>query len=131
MGTKTVHTLAYKLFVDSHKFQKGIVATRSELNQAKRAMKDLLTPAERIEIEFAKLGKLLKKGAIDQELWNRKAEQLRKEYDEATGAAQKRRDAEEKLRRTMERGAAVTRKYRTAEEIHNDTIREHQRLLEK
>ena len=72
MGTRTIHTLAYKLLVDSQEFQKGTIASRKEINLAKREMRSLLTPAEKMENSLEQLGQLAKKDAKFQEVYNRK-----------------------------------------------------------
>ncbi|MEM9410285.1 MAG: hypothetical protein AAGA30_04180, partial [Planctomycetota bacterium] len=75
MGTRTVHTLAYKLLIDSDQFTKGTVASRKEIAMAKREMRSMLTPAEKMEHSLEKLGQLAKKDARFQELYNRKLQQ--------------------------------------------------------
>lgn len=71
MATKTIHKLQYQLLVDSSQFEKGMVASRKELNFAKREMHKLLTPAEKMEVRLEKLGNLAKKDAKFQGLYNR------------------------------------------------------------
>ena len=71
----TIHTLAYKLTVDSKEFEKGTTASRKELALAKREMRAMLTPAEKMEHSLQQLGELAKKDARFQELYNRKLAQ--------------------------------------------------------
>ena len=75
MATRTIHTLAYKLLVDSSNFEKGMIASRYELSMAKREMRSLLTPAQKMEVSLENLGRLAKKDAKFQELYNRKLAQ--------------------------------------------------------
>ena len=72
MASRTIHTLAYKMMVDSSQFIKGTTTTRQEINHAKREMIAMQTPAEKMEISLAKLGQLAQKDARFQELYNQK-----------------------------------------------------------
>lgn len=87
MATKTVHSLNYKLLVDSSDFEKGMVASRSELAFAKREMRAMQTPAEKLEVSLEKLGKLAQKDAKFQELYNRKLKESRKNMGLFSGSA--------------------------------------------
>lgn len=129
MATRTVHTLAYKLLMDNEGFTKGAISSRRELNETKRLMMEVITPQERINVGFARLSELLKKGVIDQDVFNRKARLLREEYDELTGKAEKRREAERKLFEQMREGARITERFKTAEEKHVDTLFRLNRLV--
>lgn len=129
MATKTIHTTAYKLLVDNTQFDKGMTASRREINQAKKVMSEVLTPAERMEVEFAKLGALLKKGAIDQDVFNRKAQSLRATYQESSEAGKRRAEVEKKLQQTMETGRSLTKSLMNAEERHAATLAKNNRLL--
>jgi hypothetical protein len=75
MGTKTIHTLAWKLLVDNDQFLKGTKANKKEIADAKREMRAMLSPAEKMELSLEKLGKLAQKDARFQDLYNRKLAQ--------------------------------------------------------
>ena len=78
MTTRTVHTLAYKLLIDTEQFTKGTIASRKEIAHAKREMRSLLSPAEKMELSLQRLGDLAKQDARFQEVYNRKLAQYRK-----------------------------------------------------
>jgi hypothetical protein len=83
VATKTIHTLAYKLMMDTNDLKQGAVATRRELSSAKRVMRETRTPAEALENQIKELNAIFKKGAIDQETYNRKLKQLEGSYKAA------------------------------------------------
>jgi hypothetical protein len=68
----TISRLNYMLTVDASGLDKGLVASRKELNQFRRDMRKLQTPMEKYETQLAKAKPLLKLGAEGQELYNRK-----------------------------------------------------------
>lgn len=72
------------MLVDSSQFERGMVATRSELTHAKKVMRETATPAEKLETEIKKLNTAFNKGAITQETYNRKLQQLEKNYKNTT-----------------------------------------------
>jgi hypothetical protein len=88
MGTKTIHTLAWKLLVDNDQFLKGTKANKKEIADAKREMRAMLSPAEKMELSLEKLGKLAQKDARFQDLYNRKLAQYNNAFkDGAKNAA--------------------------------------------
>jgi hypothetical protein len=68
----TISRLNYMLTVDASGIDKGLIASRKELNQFRRDMRKLQTPMEKYETQLAKAKPLLKLGAEGQELYNRK-----------------------------------------------------------
>ena len=86
MATKTIHTLAYKILVDTEKFSKGMKTTKTELASAKREMRAMLTPAEKMELSLNKLGQLAQKDARFQGLYNRKLHEYNRELRKSTVA---------------------------------------------
>jgi hypothetical protein len=89
MGTKTIHTLAWKLLVDNDQFLKGTKANKKEIADAKREMRAMLSPAEKMELSLEKLGKLAQKDARFQDLYNRKLAQYNNHLKTATTSAGK------------------------------------------
>jgi hypothetical protein len=79
MGTRTEHTLVHKLQIDTNDYLKGSKATRKEINMAKREMRSMLTPAEKLEIKLEKLGELAKKDARFQSVYNEALKRGQKE----------------------------------------------------
>jgi len=71
-----IETLAYKLVMDHKQFVSGSVASRKELNLAKKVMFETKTPAEKLETSLKSLGALYKKGAIDVHTYRRAHQQL-------------------------------------------------------
>ena len=94
-------------------------------------MREMITPAERIETQFAKLGTLLRKGAIDQDVFNRKATALREEYETTTPAYEARIKAEKEQNAAMERGRQITASLITQEERHANLIEDLNQLKRK
>lgn len=128
MATRTIHTLKYQLLVDSSDFEKGMIASRSELNMARREMRSMLSPAEKMEVALEKLGKLAEKDAKFQDLYNRKLTDYKKLTYDASEAAQRQKAAEEDKARTLARGKSMVLQYRSAEEKHVDTLQDLHRL---
>ena len=81
----SIGSLKYDIIADTAQFQNGIVATRRELTAAKNVFRDTRTPAENLGIEIEGLSRLLKKGAIDQETYNRAVADLKKRAAIAEG----------------------------------------------
>jgi len=77
------------MLVDSSKFEKGMVASRKELSLAKKAMRETATPAEKLEQDIKDLNSAFNKGAISQETYRRKLDQLNAGYKKAGGGASK------------------------------------------
>lgn len=80
-----VGSLHYDIVADTEKFEKGIVATRRELRDAKKVFRETRTPAERLGQEIDDLGNLYRKGAIDMDTYRRKLKLLKKDHDIASG----------------------------------------------
>jgi hypothetical protein len=89
MGTKTIHTLAWKLLVDNDQFLKGTKANKKEIADAKREMRAMLSPAEKMEISLEKLGTLARKDARFQHLYNRKLAQYNTHLKDSAKNARK------------------------------------------
>jgi hypothetical protein len=89
MASRTIHTLAYKMTVDSSQFIKRTITTRQEINHAKREMIAMQTPAEKMEISLARLGKLAEKDARFQELYNKKLAAYQKQLQKTGKQASK------------------------------------------
>ncbi len=67
----TIGRLNYQITANTSGFTKGVIATRKELSDAKKLMRDTRTPAEQIGTAIADAGKLASKGAIDYETYGR------------------------------------------------------------
>ena len=83
-----ISTLAYKLVMDHKEFTEGAVASRKELNLAKRLMAESKTDAEQLEDAIGSLGALMKKGAIDTKTYERQVERLRKEFEKTEDSSE-------------------------------------------
>lgn len=103
----TISSLSYQLLVDSSKLEEGLVASRKEINQAKRAMRGLETPMEKYQRDLKQAESLLKFGAQGQELYNRKLEQMKKRLDDETLAAKKQTQSYKMLQRAKMAAAGV------------------------
>lgn len=84
MATNTIHTLSYKLLVDSTQFEAGMTASKKELNAAKKVMRETINPMERYQNGVDKINDLLGKGVINQDIYNRKLKQLQTNLHETT-----------------------------------------------
>lgn len=97
----TIGELAAGITLDTSRFEKGITATKREIREAGQVVKAAQTPLENYAEELAKLDNLLKKGAINQNTYNRavenageafanslpEAEAVPSLFDKITGAA--------------------------------------------
>lgn len=84
MASSTVHSLVFKMMADTRNFEKGVVASKSELRDAKKVIASTRTPLEKYQQEVDKLGNLLSKGAINQKTYNRAVASLRKPAGDAS-----------------------------------------------
>ena len=83
-----IQTLAYRLVMDHQQFVQGSVASRKELNLAKKLMIESQPPAEKLETAIASLGGLYRKGAIDAATFPRSVQSLKKRFEETKTAGQ-------------------------------------------
>lgn len=84
MPNGSIGALTYSVIADTIDFQEGMTASRKELGLAKKAFLETRTPAEALSLEIEGLTKLLKKGAISQETYNRKVKELQTRARTAT-----------------------------------------------
>jgi len=90
-----ISTLAYKLVMDHKQFTQGTVASRKELNLAKRLMVETKTPVQKLEDALGSLGGLFRKGAIDQNTYLIKSRELKKAFENEGKAA---KDSDRKIK---------------------------------
>ena len=81
------HTLAFQLTVDTKNFTSGMNLSKKEIQQAKREMTGLLTPAEKMEVKLHKLGELAKKDAKFQSTYNEALKRSQKQMAATAKAA--------------------------------------------
>lgn len=124
-----IETLAYKLVMDHRQFVQGSIASRRELTAAKQLMLETSTPAEQLQASLDSLGGILRKGAIDQQTYDRAAEKLsasfrrqRRDIDASEAGFRDMADAE---RRAMD----VTRSLESATDRYDRELRELNSLL--
>jgi hypothetical protein len=89
MAGKTVKTLNYKIDLDSKGFNNGVKATKKELTEARKVMREITTPSEKLAQQLTKLDNLRKKGLISQDAYNRKLKQLKTGFDTTTKSAKR------------------------------------------
>ncbi len=79
----TVGELIYKITADTSKFTEGAVVTKKELAAARALTEATRSPTEKYGQSVDNLGKLLRKGAISQNVYNSSVAELRKELASA------------------------------------------------
>lgn len=84
----SIGSLRYDIVADTTKFTQGVTATRRELSAAKRLFMDTRTPVEKLDIEIQGLSQLLKKGAIDQQTYNRALKSMKSQAEATKGSVQ-------------------------------------------
>lgn len=87
MASTTIHTLSYKMSVDSRAFTEGMTATRKELRAAGRIMKETRTPTQKLEEDLIELNRLYKLGAIDAQGYTKRLDQLEEQFKKTEHAA--------------------------------------------
>lgn len=106
----TIGRLAYQVVADVQQFAQGMILTRSELREARRAFVETRRPAELYGMAVDALAKQHEKGALDAQTYSRRLAQLKGELDDLSGASARRAEvaarnmtAEERYRAEMQR----------------------------
>lgn len=104
----TIGRLVYQVIADVQQFAQGAVLTRNELRESRRAFAETRTASESYGLAVDALAKQHEKGALDAQTYNRRLDQLKKEFDEMSGAASRRAEviaknttADERYRQAM------------------------------
>lgn len=89
----TIGRLAYQVVADVQQFAQGMVATRAELREARRAFVETRTPAEQFGMALDALAKQHRKGVLDADLYRRRVAQITREHQAAISGTNKWTDA--------------------------------------
>lgn len=81
--------LSYQLTANVRNFEAGMVASRKELSQTRRVMKETEDSTERYAREQQELDNLLQKGLITRKEYNRALENSKRKLDDATKSTKK------------------------------------------
>jgi tape measure domain-containing protein len=93
----TIGRLAYQVVADVQQFAQGMVLTRSELREARRAFVETRTPAEQYGLAIDALARQHQRGVIDADVYRRRLSQVRSEF---SASAQKSTILTDALRNT-------------------------------
>lgn len=103
----TIGRLAYQVVADVQQFAQGMVLTRNELREARRAFVETRKPAELYGMAVDALAKSHEKGALDAVTYSRRLAQLKAEMEEMSGAAARRAEV-------IARNTTADERYRAA-----------------
>lgn len=136
----TIGRLAYQVVADTQQFAQGMVATRSEIKQARQLFLDSRTPAEQFGMAMDALTRQFNKGLLDVDSYGRSVTRLKVELAEMDGSAERARAAQRALNEEQRkaaqvqqqlaaRGRSVFESTRTSAERYAATVRDLQHLL--
>ncbi len=107
----TIGRLKYKIGANTEELNSAMVASKAQLREAARIMKETAGPAAALQGELDRLQKLYELGAISLEAYGIKSTKLRMETAEA-------KEAHSKYAAAVAEAKAVTDRHTTAEERH-------------
>jgi hypothetical protein len=84
MATTTIHSLAYKVSMDSQKFTQGSIATKKELREGKRLFNETRTDAEKYASQLDRISELYQRGAIDADTYSRAVAKVKEQQERAS-----------------------------------------------
>lgn len=102
-----IGTLAYKLTGDTSSLTKATMATKAELREVNRIMRETRTPAEQYQQSLNKLDSLYQKGLISLDTYGRKLTQAKVKLQELDGTAAAFRQSQAALNEEQRQAALV------------------------
>lgn len=106
MASTTIHTLSYKMVADTRQFSSGLLATKSEVQMLKKIMGDT-SPEQRAQAAYDRLDKLLDKGKINVDQYQRAWSKVSEELIEADRAARMAAKSQDQINESIRKGQAI------------------------
>lgn len=122
--------LSHKISIDAGDFHNVSSATRGEVAQYRKALRELRDPMERYEKDLKDAEKLLKFGADGQELYNRAIAKAESRLKAATEDTEALRRAEQKRDEDRRRGEAIMERHLTQHNRLQRELKETERLYQ-
>lgn len=104
-----IGALRYDVIADTEKFEKDMFASRTEIQQSKKAFNESRTPAERYGREVEKLNNLRRKGLIDAATYRRALDKEALAYDRSEQQAKERLQADKRLNDERRKSARLAK----------------------
>lgn len=106
MASTTIHTLSYKMVADTRQFSSGLLATKSEVQMLKKIMGDT-SPEQKAQAAYDRLDKLLDKGKINVDQYQRAWSKVSEELIEADRAARMAAKSQDQINESIRKGQAI------------------------
>lgn len=110
----SIGALRYDIIADTSEFQKGIIATKKELRDGAKVMRETRTPTKEYGQELDRVRNLLKKGAISVDAYDKKIRKLKAQYAPVIKATTDQSRAQDRLNKEIQEYAQVARKAQAA-----------------